>query len=69
MNQYRPWTPEEDAKLAELYPHYRTAEVAEVLGRTLMATYQRTNFLGLRKHVNGNRKNLPAIPERYRVAP
>lgn len=45
----RLWTQEEDAILRDLYPHIRSAEVAEHLGRALVSVYHRARHLGLRK--------------------
>lgn len=44
-----PWTDRELELLRELYPHKRTAEVAELIGRSLSSTYGTANKLGLHK--------------------
>lgn len=45
----RRWTPEEDARLEELYPTMQTDAVAERLNRTRMAVYLRAWQLGVKK--------------------
>jgi hypothetical protein len=45
----RPWTPEEEAQLAALYPDHERGEIAILLGRTSTAIKSRVNRLGLRK--------------------
>lgn len=45
----RPWTPEEDAELRRLYPHYPTALIATEFGRVVGGVYQRAAKLGLSK--------------------
>ena len=47
--KHGPWTPEEDALIVELYPTHSGQDVADALGRSLPATYQRVYNLGLRK--------------------
>lgn len=36
-----PWSPEEDARLAEILPHHTYAEIAEILGRTFYSVKTR----------------------------
>jgi hypothetical protein len=43
------WTNAEIASLRELYPNFKTADVATMIGRPLGQTYQKANGLGLRK--------------------
>lgn len=45
----RPWTPDEDALLRERYPDCSTADLAQDLGRTPCATFNRAYQLGLTK--------------------
>jgi hypothetical protein len=45
----RVWTEDEVASLRSLYPHYKTVDVATMIGRPLGQTYQKANGLGLRK--------------------
>ena len=45
----RPWTTIEDRKLRRLYATQSAAECAAALDRTLSATQQRVNTLGLHK--------------------
>ena len=45
----RTWSAQELATLRELYPHQRTAEIAELLGINLELVYRRAYMLGLRK--------------------
>lgn len=45
----RRWTPEEDATLRELYPHLRSVEVAERLGRPVTSVIHRARALGIVK--------------------
>lgn len=64
MNARR-WTPEEDARLAEMYPTTRTEHVAEALGRSRMAVYLRAQQLNVRKAdgCHGNARNPQPWPE------
>lgn len=45
----QPWVPAEDEILRRAYPHNRTLDIAEALGRTDRAVYERAAKLGLRK--------------------
>lgn len=45
----RYWTPDEDAELRRLYPHYPTALIAPEFGRPVGSLYRRAAALGLRK--------------------
>lgn len=45
----RRWTPEEDAELKRLYPHFSTALIAPEFGRTRNQLYHRAKKLGVRK--------------------
>lgn len=47
----RPWTPEDVATLAALYPDESTADVARALRRSVAAVYTRARILGLSKSV------------------
>lgn len=46
---YPPWTPEEDAKLRELWLDYSSYQLSKVLGKTRMAIVGRANRLGMKK--------------------
>ena len=43
------WTPEMDARLRELYPHYRTQDVAEAMGLRVSQVNGKAHLLGLLK--------------------
>lgn len=43
------WTDQEVETLRALYPNYKTADVATILGRPTERVYQKANTLGLRK--------------------
>jgi hypothetical protein len=43
------WSDQELATLRKLYPHQRTADIAELLGIDLQLVYRRASLLGLRK--------------------
>jgi hypothetical protein len=43
------WTPEEVEKLAKLYPHYRSEDVADLLGREKRSVYNKAMSLGIKK--------------------
>lgn len=43
------WTEEQIAQLSELYPHQKTEDVAQALGRKVPAVYNKANSLGLKK--------------------
>ena len=45
----RTWSEQELATLRALYPHQRTADIAERLGIDLQVVYRRASMLGLRK--------------------
>lgn len=45
----RKWTPEEDARLVELYPHYKLADIAQLMGRTVSSVANRRHTLGLER--------------------
>lgn len=45
----RLWNPEDDRLLRDCYPHLPTADIAPVLRRSVVATYQRAQILGLVK--------------------
>jgi len=45
----KPWRPEDDALLRELYPDTPTADVGERLGRSPLSVYNRAAKFGLRK--------------------
>ena len=45
----RTWSEQELATLRRLYPHQRTADIAELLGIDLLLVYRRASSLGLRK--------------------
>ncbi len=45
----RLWNPEDEQLLRDCYPHLPTADIAPVLRRSLVATYQRAQILGLVK--------------------
>lgn len=47
--RWRPWTPEEEAILRRLYPDLPAWKVAEALGRSACAVFQRARLLGLTK--------------------
>jgi hypothetical protein len=45
----KPWTDVEIASLRSLYPNFKTADVATMIGRPVGQTYQKAHGLGLRK--------------------
>jgi hypothetical protein len=55
----RPWTPEEEAQLAALYPDHKCTEIAALLGRTRIAIKCRVDRLGLRKSGENAGRFLP----------
>lgn len=46
----RPWTTLEDRRLVELFPYFRTADVAKKLGRSKPAVDRRARRYNLKKH-------------------
>lgn len=53
----RPWTAKDDARLRELYGTMKRTKVAELLGRTMVATAFRASDLGLTREVKGGRRS------------
>ncbi len=49
ISERRPWTPDEEQTLRDLYPDRPTAEVASALNRSVNATYQKALNIGLAK--------------------
>lgn len=49
MNARTKWSAERVAELVRLYPHYRTEDIATMLGRETRAVYQKAGSLGLKK--------------------
>jgi len=45
--EYRWWTPEEDARLAELYANHKLKDIAEMMGRPVSSIANRRHKLGL----------------------
>lgn len=45
----KPWTDDEIASLRSIYPNFKTADVATMIGRPVSQTYQKANGLGLKK--------------------
>lgn len=43
------WTDDQVATLKQVYPNYKTEDVAHILGHSLAATYRKANSLGLQK--------------------
>lgn len=47
--EYRHWTPEEDARLTELYADYKLADIAQIMGRGISSIANRRMKLGLER--------------------
>lgn len=45
----RYWIKPEERALRKMYPHMRTDDIAQILGRTISTTYQKADKLGLKK--------------------
>lgn len=58
----KPWTPEDDARLAELYPRLGERETAARMGRTTASISNRARKLGIRRPKNAGRFQPGRLP-------
>lgn len=59
MTKIKRWSPQEEAWLRELYPDHSNREIADLLGRTLVAIKNRARTLGLKKSAEYLSQEMP----------